>query len=322
MTTSSFDSTYRRSLERPEEFWGEAAGEIDWARPWDTVLDTNAKPAARWFVGGQLNTCFNALDRHADGGRADQAALIFDSGITGTTQTFTYGQLRDQVALFAGILSGHGVEKGDRVIIYMPMIPQAAIAMLACARLGAIHSVVFGGFAAPELAVRIDDCQPKIVVSASCGIEVNRIVEYKPLLDQAIEIADHKPDHCVVFQREMAAATMRPGRDLDWIEEMGTATPHDCVIVDATDPLYILYTSGTTGEPKGIIRDNGGHAVALKWSMQNVYDVNPGEVFWAASDVGWVVGHSYIVYAPLLHGCTTVLYEGKPVGTPDAGAFW
>jgi propionyl-CoA synthetase len=322
MTNRSFMSTYRRSLEQPDEFWGEAAREIDWVRTWDSVLDDEATPAARWFVGGQLNTCYNALDRHADGSRAEQPALIYDSAVTGTAETFTYRELRDRVARFAGVLSRCGVSRGDRVIIYTPMIPQAVIAMLACARLGAVHSVVFGGFAAPELAVRIDDCTPTVIVSASCGIEVDRVVEYKPLLDSAIEIAVHEPDHCIVFQREAAVATMLPGRDLDWEDEMATAEPHDCVTVDATDPLYILYTSGTTGRPKGIIRDNGGHAVALKWTMQNIYDVSPGEVYWAASDVGWVVGHSYIVYAPLLHGCTTVLYEGKPVGTPDAGAFW
>ena len=322
MTGSSFASTYRKSLEQPEEFWAEAARDIDWTRPWDTVLDLDSTPAARWFVGGELNTCYNALDRHADGGRAEQPALIYDSAVTGTTQTFTYRELRDRVARFAGVLSRQGVERGDRVVIYMPMIPQAAIAMLACARLGAVHSVVFGGFAARELAIRIDDCKPKLIVSASCGIEVDRVIEYKPLLDSAIEIAAHKPEHCIIYQREMVAAEMQPGRDLDWEKELATATPHDCVPVAATDPLYILYTSGTTGEPKGIIRDNGGHAVALKWTMQNIYDVSPGEVYWAASDVGWVVGHSYIVYGPLLHGCTTVLYEGKPVGTPDAGAFW
>jgi propionyl-CoA synthetase len=309
-------------LEHPDAFWGEAARDIDWARPWDVVLDDNTTPTARWFVGGQLNTCYNALDRHADGERAEQPALIYDSGVTGTSQTFTYRELRARVALFAGVLNRCGVGRGDRVIIYMPMIPQAAIAMLACARLGAVHSVVFGGFAAPELAVRIDDCTPKVIVAASCGIEVDRVIEYKPLLDDAIEIAAHKPEHCIVFQREAATGAMQPRRDLDWEEEMGTARPHDCVPVAATDPLYILYTSGTTGQPKGIVRDNGGHAVALKWTMQNIYDVRPGEVYWAASDVGWVVGHSYIVYAPLLHGCTTVLYEGKPVGTPDAGAFW
>jgi propionyl-CoA synthetase len=309
-------------MEEPEEFWAEAAADIVWTKPWDVVVDREATPAARWFVGGELNTCYNALDRHADGDRADQPALIYDSAVTGVTQTFTYAELRDEVARFAGALDRHGVGRGDRVVIYMPMIPQAAIAMLACARLGAVHSVVFGGFASKELAIRIDDCEPKLIVSASCGIEVDRVIPYKPLLDGAIELASHKPEHTIIYQREMLTADMDPEQDLDWDEEMATATPHDCVAVAATDPLYILYTSGTTGEPKGIIRDNGGHAVALKWTMQNIYDVSPGEVYWAASDVGWVVGHSYIVYGPLLHGCTTVLYEGKPVGTPDAGAFW
>jgi len=320
--TETYADTHRQSLEHPEEFWAEAAAAIDWTKPWDTVLDRDATPAARWFVGGELNTCYNALDRHADGGRGDQPALIYDSAVTGTTQTFTYTELRDQVALFAGVLARSGVSRGDRVVIYMPMIPEAAVAMLACARLGAVHSVVFGGFAPRELAVRIDDCEPKLIVSASCGIEVDRVIEYKPLLDEAIELATHKPDHTIIYQREMVTADLLPDRDLDWVKEVATATPHDCVSVAATDPLYILYTSGTTGQPKGIIRDNGGHAVALKWSMQHLYDVSPGEVYWAASDVGWVVGHSYIVYGPLLHGCTTVLYEGKPVGTPDAGAFW
>jgi propionyl-CoA synthetase len=322
MTDSSFASIYRRSLEQPEEFWAEAARDIDWTRPWDTVLDPGASPTGRWFVGGELNTCHNALDRHADGGRGNQPALIYDSAVTGVVETFTYEELRTEVARFAGVLHRCGVGRGDRVIVYMPMIPQAVITMLACARLGAVHSVVFGGFAARELAIRLDDCTPKVIVSASCGIEPGRVVEYKPLLDEAIEIATHEPEHCIVFQREAADAVMRPGRDLDWEAEMATATPHGCVPVAATDPLYILYTSGTTGQPKGIIRDNGGHAVALNWTMENIYDVRPGEVYWAASDVGWVVGHSYIVYAPLLHGCTTVLYEGKPVGTPDAGAFW
>ena len=322
MNDSPFASIYRRSLDEPEEFWAEAAAGIDWIKPWDAVLDRSASPVARWFVGGELNTCYNALDRHVDGGRADQAALIYDSAVTDGSRTYSYRELRDEVALFAGVLSRNGVGRGDRVIIYMPMIPQTAIAMLACARIGAIHSVVFGGFASRELATRIDDCGAKLVVSASCGIEVDRIIEYKPLLDAALEMASNQPEHCIVYQRSMATADMQPGRDLDWDEEMALATPHDCVPVLATDPLYILYTSGTTGEPKGIIRDNGGHAVALNWSMENIYDVHPGEVYWAASDVGWVVGHSYIIYGPLLHGCTTVLYEGKPVGTPDAGAFW
>ena len=322
MTAADIASTHRRSLDSPEEFWAEAAAAIEWVKPWDTVLDADASPAARWFVGGELNTCYNALDRHADGGRGDQPALIYDSAVTASSTTYTYSELRDQVALFAGVLARAGVERGDRIVIYMPMIPQAVIAMLACARLGAVHSVVFGGFASKELAVRIDDCRPKLIVTASCGIEIDRVIEYQPLLEGAIDIATHQPEHVVMYQREMATADLQPGRDLDWDEEMATADPHDWVPVAATDPLYILYTSGTTGEPKGIIRDNGGHAVALKWTMQNMYDVSPGEVYWAASDVGWVVGHSYIVYGPLLHGCTTVLYEGKPVGTPDAGAFW
>ncbi len=322
MSQSEFASLYRRSLDDPEAFWAEAAEAIDWFKPWDQVLDASATPAARWFVGGELNTCYNALDRHVDAGRADQAALIYDSAVTEDSRTYTYRELRDEVALFAGVLSRNGVTVGDRVIIYMPMIPQAVIAMLACARIGAVHSVVFGGFASKELATRIDDSGAKVVVSASCGIEVNRIIEYKPLLDAAIDMTENPPEHTVVYQRSMATAVMQPGRDLDWEEEMALADPHDCVAVRATDPLYILYTSGTTGRPKGIIRDNGGHAVALKWSMKNIYDVDPGEVYWAASDVGWVVGHSYIVYGPLLHGCTTVIYEGKPVGTPDAGGFW
>ncbi|GBE24457.1 acetyl-coenzyme A synthetase [bacterium BMS3Bbin02] len=320
--TNEYTAMYERSLGDPDAFWADAARGIDWIKPWHSVLDRDATPAARWFVGGEMNTCYNALDRHVSGGRADQAAIIYDSAVTGVIETYTYAEVLDRVARLAGVLAARGVGKGDRVIIYMPMIPQAAIAMLACARLGAIHSVVFGGFASGELAVRIDDCEPKAIISASCGLEVNRTIEYKPLLDRAIEIATHKPDHCIIYQRDMLVADMEPGRDLDWAEEMASAVPHDCVPVAATDPLYILYTSGTTGQPKGIIRDNGGHAVALKWSMQNIYDVSPGEVWWAASDVGWVVGHSYIVYAPLFHGCTSVLYEGKPVGTPDAGAFW
>jgi propionyl-CoA synthetase len=322
MTDSTFAQLYRRSLLDPSGFWGEIAAEVDWYKRWDTVLDFSVKPAARWFPGGELNTCYNTLDRHVMNGRADQAALIHDSAVTGQVVTYTYRELLDKVARFAGVLAGLGVEKGDRVVIYMPMIPQAVIAMLACARIGAVHSVVFGGFASKELASRIDDCEAKVVVSASCGIEVDRIIEYKPLLDAAIDVADSKPQHCVILQRPMATAAMEAGRDRDWDEEMSMAEPHECVPVLSTDPLYILYTSGTTGEPKGIIRDNGGHAVALNWTMRAIYDVQPGEVYWAASDVGWVVGHSYIVYGPLLYGCTTVLYEGKPVGTPDAGAFW
>jgi propionyl-CoA synthetase len=313
---------YRRSLERPQEFWAEAAAAIDWAEPWQRVLDDTRAPFYRWFSGGRLNTCHNALDRHVEGGRAGQLALVYDSPVTDRISTFTYSELRDAVALCAGALAGEGVERGDRVVIYMPMVPEAVVAMLACARIGAVHSVVFGGFAANELASRIEDARPKVVVSASCGIEPGRTVAYKPLLDAAIELVEEKPQRCIVVQRPELEAELNADRDVSWDEAMSRAEPAGCVPVEATDPLYILYTSGTTGHPKGIVRDNGGHAVALEWSMQNVYDVDPGEVYWAASDVGWVVGHSYIVYAPLLHGCTTVLYEGKPVGTPDAGVFW
>jgi len=286
------------------------------------VLDDSRAPFYRWFAGGRLNSCHNALDRHVEGGRADQLALIYDSPVTGTTAAFTYRDLRDAVARFAGALAAQGVERGDRVIVYMPMVPEAVFAMLACARLGAIHSVVFGGFAANELASRIEDANPKVVVSASCGIEPGRLVPYKPLLDAAIGLVETKPERCIVLQRPMLEAELDSERDMDWQDAISAAEPAGCVPVEATDPLYILYTSGTTGQPKGIVRDNGGHAVALEWTMKHVYDVDPGEVYWAASDVGWVVGHSYIVYAPLFHGCTTVLYEGKPVGTPDAGAFW
>jgi propionyl-CoA synthetase len=313
---------HQRSLQEPEQFWAEAAQEIEWASPWSRVLDDSRKPFYRWFPDAELNTCHNMIDRHVEGGRADQAALIYDSPVTNTVRTYTYRQLRDETARFAAALAKLGVGKGDRVILYMPMVPEAVIAMLACARIGAVHSVVFGGFAANELATRIDDCHPKVIVSASCGIEVAKIIPYKPLLDHAIELAQHKPAHCVILQRTQHLAELTRPRDLDWYEAQIGVAPHPCVNVKATDPLYILYTSGTTGQPKGVVRDNGGHAVALKWTMSNVYDVEPGEVYWAASDVGWVVGHSYIVYAPLLHGCTTVLYEGKPVGTPDAGAFW
>jgi propionyl-CoA synthetase len=318
----AYESTYRRSLEDREAFWREAAAAVDWHSEPQRILDDSRPPFYRWFPDGVLNTCANAVDRHADGGRADQAALVYDSPVTGTIRVFTYAELRDEVATLAGALARLGVGVGDTVIVYMPMVPEAVFAMLACARLGAIHSVVFGGFAAHELAVRIDDARPKVVLSGSCGIEVDRIVEYKPLLDRALEEAAHRPDHCIVLQREQATAELKPGRDLDWGEAIADAEPAPCIPVLATDPLYILYTSGTTGMPKGVVRDNGGHAVALRWSMEAIYDTHPGEVFWAASDLGWAVGHSYIVYAPLLTGCTTVLYEGKPVGTPDPGAFW
>ena len=321
--SNAYEDAYRWSLQDPEGFWADAAKDVDWIRPWDKVLDDADKPFYRWFVGAECNTCYNAVDRHIVSGRGDQVALIYDSPVTGDTiKKYTYSELRDEVALFAGVLRAQGVLKGDRVILYMPMVPEAAIAMLACARLGAIHCVVFGGFAPNELAVRIDDSKPKVIVSATCGIESNRVIEYIPLLYSAIEMATHKPDKCVILARPQSDGNVNTDRDVDWASEMSKATPADCVAVAATDPLYILYTSGTTGQPKGVVRDNGGHMVALKWSMKNIYNVDPGEVYWAASDVGWVVGHSYIVYAPLLHGCTTVLYEGKPVGTPDAGAFW
>jgi propionyl-CoA synthetase len=317
-----FDAVYRESIVNPEQFWAEAAQAIDWTRKWDRVLDDTRKPFYRWFAGGELNTCYNCLDRHVASGRGDRAALIYDSAMTGEKRTYSYRALLDEVSRFAGVLRNEGVGKGDRVVIYMPLVPEAAIAMLACARLGAIHSVVFGGFAAAELATRIDDSTPKLIVSASCGLEPGRIVAYKPLLDAAIELARHKVERCIVLQRPQQSCDLVAGRDLDWHAAMAKAQPADCVPVAATDPLYVLYTSGTTGQPKGVVRDNGGHAVALCWSMKNIYGIGPNEVFWAASDVGWVVGHSYIVYGPLLYGCTGVMYEGKPVGTPDPGAFW
>ena len=321
--TNAYDEAYLRSLEDPEGFWEDAASGIDWYKPWDKVLDSSKAPFHRWFVGAECNTCYNAVDRHVIAGRAHQPAIIYDSPVTGNTiKTYTYSQLLDEVARFAGVLKERGVSKGDRTIIYMPMVPEAVIAMLACARLGAIHSVVFGGFASNELAVRIDDAKPKVIISATCGIEVNRIIEYGPLLNDAIDLAKHKPETCIILARPEAEAHLKEGRDIDWACAMKGVEPADCVKVAATDPLYILYTSGTTGQPKGVVRDNGGHMVALKWSMKNIYDTDPGDVYWAASDIGWVVGHSYIVYAPLLHGCTSILYEGKPVGTPDAGAFW
>lgn len=317
----NYDEVYRLSIEYPEEFWGQAAESVAWYRRWDQVLDNSNPPFTRWFCGGILNSCYNALDRHVESGRADQVALIYDSPVTSTVKKFTYRELRDSAAQCAGGLTRLGVTKGDRVVIYMPMIPEAIISMLACARIGAIHSVVFGGFAPKELATRIEDARPKVVMCSSCGIEVSRIIPYKPLLDSAIELCTHKPDACVIVQRPEETVTLIEGRDHDWSAIM-TGEPADCVPVASTDPLYILYTSGTTGKPKGVLRDNGGHLVALKWSMTNIYGVTPGEVYWAASDIGWVVGHSYIVYGPLFHGCTTVIYEGKSVGTPDPGAFW
>ena len=320
--TTPYETAYQQSLQDPDSFWGAAAEDCHWYKKWDKVLDDSDTSFYRWFTGGEMNTCYNAVDYHIDNGRGEQNAIIYDSPVTDTVKKYTYNQLRDEVARFAGALAAQGVAKGDRVLIYMPMIPEAAFAMLACARLGAVHSVVFGGFAAKELAVRINDAKPKVIVSASCGIEVARVIAYKPLLDAAINFADFKPDHCIIKQRPMEEAAMQDGRDLDWDAVTAAAQPHDCVPVAATDPLYILYTSGTTGVPKGVVRDNGGHLVALKWTMSNVYNVDTGDVYWAASDVGWVVGHSYIVYAPLFKGCTTIIFEGKPVGTPDAGAFW
>jgi propionyl-CoA synthetase len=316
-----YERAYRRSLTDPEGFWLEAAAAIDWERPPGRALDDSNAPLYRWFPDGALNTCHNALDRHVEAGHGDRTALVYDSAYTGTRATYSYAQLRDEVARFAGVLHGLGVRRGDRVVIYLPMVPQAVIAMLACARLGAVHSVVFGGFAPRELAVRVDDAKPKVLVCASCGIEPSRTVPYKPIVDEALRLATHAVDTVVVLQRDQERADLA-ARDVDWDDAMRGAEPAGCVPVAATDPLYVLYTSGTTGRPKGVVRDNGGHAVALAWSMRNVYDIGAGDVWWTASDVGWVVGHSYIVYAPLLVGATSVLYEGKPVGTPDAGAFW
>lgn len=318
----AYRAEFTDSLQDPAGFWLRQAAPLAWFKPPRTALATDANGIARWFVDGELNTCYLALDHHVEQGRGEQCALIYDSPVTGQVRRFTYRELRDEVARCAGMLAGLGVAKGDRVLIYLPMVPEAAIAMLACARLGAVHSVVFGGFAANELAVRIDDATPKVILSASCGIEVDRVIPYKPIVDQAIETADHKPAHCVILQRPERRAELAAGRDHDWAALRAQAEPVGCVPVAATDPLYVLYTSGTTGKPKGIVRDNGGHAVAMHYSMRAIYGMAPGEVFWAASDVGWVVGHSYIVYAPLILGCTTLLYEGKPVRTPDAGAFW
>ncbi|MEM1247389.1 MAG: propionyl-CoA synthetase [Acidobacteriota bacterium] len=318
----AIDEARQRAATDPEGFWADAAQAIDWHEPWKRVLDAEAEPAARWFVGARVNTCHNALDRHVAAGRGNQPALFYDSPVADSKRAITYSELRDAVALFAGALRTQGVQTGDRVLIYMPMVPEAVIAMLACARLGAVHSVVFGGFAPRELQTRIDDAKPRVIVTASCGIEVQRIIPYKPLLDEAIELSENPPESCIVLQRPQVEAALVAGRDVTWSAALEGAEPADCVFVEATDPLYILYTSGTTGIPKGVVRDNGGHLVALAWSMSNVYGMSPGEVFWAASDIGWVVGHSYIVYAPLIFGCTSVLFEGKPVGTPDAGAFW
>ncbi len=317
-----YAEAYEQSIQDPEGFWGPIAEDCFWYKRWDKVLDDSNKPFYHWFAGATTNTCYNAVDLHVENGIGDQTAIIYDSPVTDTIKKYTYNDLKEQVSLFAGALAAKGVVKGDRVLIYMPMIPEAAFAMLACARIGAVHSVVFGGFAPNELATRINDAKPKVIVSASCGIEVKRVIEYKPMLDDAIDLASEKPQSCIIFQRPQAQATMIDGRDFDWADVMYQAAPHDCVPVAATDPLYILYTSGTTGEPKGIVRDNGGHMVALKWSMSAIYGVSQGDVYWAASDIGWVVGHSYIVYAPLLKGCTTIIFEGKPVGTPDASVFW
>ena len=318
----SYQKEYRESIENPEAFWSRQAELINWYEKPKSILTQDEKGFYHWFKGGKLNTSYLALDFHVENGRAEQAALIYDSPVTETVRSYTYRELLDEVARFAGVLKNQGVEKGDRVIIYMPMIPEAVVAMLACARLGAIHSVVFGGFAPNELAIRIDDAKPKALVTASCGIEFTNIIEYKPLVDEALRISSHAPETVILLQRSQAKASIQAGRDFDWNDLMSSANPVDPVPVDATDPLYILYTSGTTGLPKGVIRENGGHAVALKYSMKAIFNTNPGEVYWAGSDVGWVVGHSYIVYAPLIHGCSTILYEGKPVRTPDAGAFW
>jgi propionyl-CoA synthetase len=319
---SRYDEVYTAWKADPTAFWARAARAIDWTVPPQRIFDPSLGVYGRWFPDGQLNTCWNALDRHVGAGRGGQTALIWDSPITGRGARYTYAELLDRVARFAGALAGRGVGAGDRVIVYMPMVPEAAIAMLACARLGAVHSVVFGGFAAAELAARIADAQPKVIVSASCGLEPGRVVKYKPLLDAAIALSPHKPDACIILQRPEHVCELTPGRDADFLAAEAEAPHEPCVPVAATDPLYILYTSGTTGAPKGIVRDNGGHAVALMNSMSMLYGLKAGDVMWTASDVGWVVGHSYIVYGPLLAGCTTVLYEGKPVGTPDAGAFW
>ena len=317
-----YHSTYAFEKQDRETFWLEASKSIDWITPPKIALDDSNSPFSKWFPDGKMNSCFNAVDRHVLAGRQEQTAIQYESPITGQSASMSYGELKKQTEKFAGMLIEQGLKKGDRVIIYMPMIKEAVIAMLGCARIGVVHSVVFGGFAAAELAKRINDCKPKLIVSASCGHEPNRLVHYKPLLDQAIQQSNYKPSKCIIYQRDAAKADLIGGRDIEWYEALASATPANPVALSANDPLYILYTSGTTGQPKGVVRDNGGHAVALCWSMSNIYDVNPGEVFWAASDIGWVVGHSYIVYAPLFAGCTSILFEGKPVGTPDAGVFW
>jgi len=318
----SYEEMFQRSLKDPEGFWAEQGEKIHWFKKWDRVLDSSNIPFYKWFPGGELNTCYNAVDLHIEDGRGDQPAIIYDSPVTDTIKHITYNQLKERVSKIAGALKALGVEKGDTVIVYMPMIPEAAMAMLACARIGAVHSVVFGGFAPRELAIRIDDAKPKVILSASCGIEGKKVIAYKPLLDKAIDLAEHKVEKCIILQRPQVEAASVDGRDLDWAEFEEVSEPADCVPVASNDPLYILYTSGTTGKPKGVVRDNAGHAVALKWTMKMLYDVEPGDVYWAASDVGWVVGHSYIVYGPLFLGATTVMYEGKPIGTPDPGAFW
>ena len=320
--SDQFSTIWREAAADPLSFWAKAAEAVDWFKPWERVMDNAREPLIQWFAGAETNTCHNCLDRHVASGRGDQPALHYDSPVTDVRLTLTYAELLDRVSRFAGTLAELGVGKGDRVIVYMPMVPEAVIGMLACARVGAIHSVVFGGFAAHELSARIDDCKPKLVLSASCGIEVNRVVAYKPLLDKAIELATHKPNHCIILERPQQKIDWILARDIDWAEAERGGEPVACTPVAATDPLYIIYTSGTTGQPKGIVRDNGGHMAALIWSMRNIYGINPGDVFWAGSDIGWVVGHSYIVYGPLLNGSTSVMFEGKPVGTPDAAAYW
>ena len=318
----SYADAYGDWMRDPAAYWAEEAAGITWTKPWEKIFDPSMGAFGQWFPGGELNTCYNCLDRHVEAGRGEQAALIYDSPMAGTVRTFSYAEMLDRTARLAGALAALGVTRGDRVIIYMPMVPEAAIAMLATARLGAVHSVVFGGFAAAELSTRIADAKPKVIVSASCGLEPGRVVKYKPLLDAAIAMSPHQPDACLILQRPQALADLQPGRDYDFDTAVAEAVPHGCVSVLATDPLYVLYTSGTTGKPKGVVRDNGGHAVVLWNSMKMIYGLKAGDVWWTASDVGWVVGHSYIVYAPLMKGCTSVMYEGKPVGTPDAGAFW